>query len=43
MDEDAVELLALLGEVWSDLARLQSTDEITALGDECDAGSCPPH
>ncbi|MFF5575122.1 hypothetical protein [Streptomyces luteogriseus] len=37
VDEDAVELLALLGEVRADLVRLQSTDEITALGEECDA------
>ncbi|MCX3291664.1 hypothetical protein OR263_34000 [Streptomyces sp. NEAU-H22] len=37
VDEDTAELLALLGEVRSDLARLRSTDEITALGDECDA------
>ncbi|MEU9230146.1 hypothetical protein AB0D40_38165 [Streptomyces massasporeus] len=36
-DEDIRALLALLGEVRSDLARLQSTREITALRDECDA------
>ncbi|MFF7378289.1 hypothetical protein ACFY96_23925 [Streptomyces massasporeus] len=36
-DEDAGELLALLAEVRSDLARLQSTSEITALRDACDA------
>jgi hypothetical protein len=36
-DEDVGELLALLGEVRSDLARLQSTSEITALRDECGA------
>ncbi|MFJ8047392.1 hypothetical protein [Streptomyces luteogriseus] len=36
-DEDVGELLALLGEVRSDLARLQSTSEMTALRDECDA------
>ncbi|MFF9117638.1 hypothetical protein ACF09Y_18870 [Streptomyces massasporeus] len=37
LDEDTRELLALLGEVRSDLARLQSTSEITALRDECEA------
>ncbi|MFI2630493.1 hypothetical protein ACH5A2_08885 [Streptomyces collinus] len=36
-DQHAAELLALLGEVRSDLERLRSTDEITALRDECDA------
>jgi hypothetical protein len=34
--EQVAELLALLREVRSDLERLQSTDEITALRDECD-------
>ncbi|MFD8228397.1 hypothetical protein ACFV16_30105 [Streptomyces massasporeus] len=37
LDEDTRELLALLGEVRSDLARLRITSEITALRDECDA------
>ncbi|MEV5105871.1 hypothetical protein ACFQ7G_35665 [Streptomyces massasporeus] len=36
-DVDTRELLALLAEVRSDLARLQSTSEITALRDACDA------
>ncbi|MFJ8595523.1 hypothetical protein [Streptomyces sp. NPDC093598] len=36
-DEDAGELLALLREMRSDLARLRSTDEIIGLRDECDA------
>ncbi|WP_175435238.1 hypothetical protein [Streptomyces hawaiiensis] len=36
-DASAVELLAVLGEVRSDLAPLQGTDEIVALRDECDA------
>ncbi|MGW0291433.1 hypothetical protein [Streptomyces tuirus] len=36
LDEDTRELLALLGEVRSDLARLQITSEIIALRDECD-------
>ncbi|MFF7766159.1 hypothetical protein ACFZC7_06535 [Streptomyces massasporeus] len=37
LDENTAELLAVLGEVRSDLARLQSTSGITALRDECDA------
>ncbi|MGW6545469.1 hypothetical protein ACWGBH_21850 [Streptomyces massasporeus] len=37
LDEDTRELLALLGEVRSDLTRLRTTDEIAALRDECDA------
>ncbi|MFJ4360842.1 hypothetical protein ACIP25_31705 [Streptomyces massasporeus] len=36
-DERVAELLTLLREVRSDLERLQSTDEIAALRDECDA------
>ena len=36
-DQHVAELLALLREVRSDLERLRSTDEITALRDECDA------
>ncbi|GAA2768314.1 hypothetical protein GCM10010103_73560 [Streptomyces paradoxus] len=36
-DEPVAELLTLLREVRSDLERLQSTDEIAALRDECDA------
>ncbi|MFF5964387.1 hypothetical protein ACFY64_11690 [Streptomyces collinus] len=35
-DQHVAELLALLREVRSDLERLRSTDEITALRDECD-------
>ncbi|MFD5229006.1 hypothetical protein ACFWJ5_10775 [Streptomyces qaidamensis] len=35
-DGRVTELLALLREVRADLERLQSTDEITALRDECD-------
>ncbi|MFC8145851.1 hypothetical protein ACFUKV_29555 [Streptomyces paradoxus] len=35
--EQIAELLVLLREVRSDLERLQSTDEIAALRDECDA------
>jgi hypothetical protein len=35
-DEHVAALLALLREARSDLQRLQSTDEITALRDECD-------
>ncbi|MFF5309158.1 hypothetical protein [Streptomyces massasporeus] len=37
LDEDTRELLAVLEEVRSDLARLQSTSGITELRDECDA------
>ncbi|MFD7248000.1 hypothetical protein [Streptomyces massasporeus] len=37
LDEDTRALLALLGEVRADLARLRSTSEITALRDACDA------
>ncbi|MFI8895048.1 hypothetical protein [Streptomyces paradoxus] len=36
-DRHVAELLALLRDVRSDLERLRSTDEITALRDECDA------
>ncbi|MEU1577136.1 hypothetical protein ABZ519_39505 [Streptomyces collinus] len=36
-DQQVAELLALLREVRADLERLRSTDEITALRDECDA------
>ncbi|MFD5158227.1 hypothetical protein ACFWMJ_09155 [Streptomyces hawaiiensis] len=36
-DADVAELLAVLGKVLSDLTPLQSTDEIVALRDECDA------
>lgn len=37
LDEDTRGLLALLEEVRSDLGRLQTTSEIIALRDECDA------